>query len=155
MENQIKTTIDEIVNTILDDYKDDKIINQDAVFTQPDSDIVSDILQKLIKIVYPGFYRDKAYRFYNLNHRTTVLIEDAMFNLTRQIALALPQDPDNQSKCNEKLNNDAQKLCFEFFKKIPKIREYVETDVQAFFDGDPAAYNYNEIILWIASNYYK
>ena len=32
-------------------------------------------------------------------------------------------------------------------KRIPKIRALVETDVAAFFDGDPAAYNYNEIIL--------
>lgn len=147
MDTNTKTTIDDIVSTILDDYKDDKIINQDAVFTQPDSDVVSDILQKLLKIVYPGFYRDRSYRFYNLNNRSAVLIEDVMFNLTRQIALALPQDPDNQSKCNEKLNSDAQNICFEFFKKIPQIREYVETDVQAFYDGDPAAYNYNEIIL--------
>ena len=30
---------------------------------------------------------------------------------------------------------------------VPKIRALVETDVAAFFDGDPAAYNYNEIIL--------
>ena len=31
--------------------------------------------------------------------------------------------------------------------RIPVIREYVETDVQAFYEGDPAAYNHSEIIL--------
>ena len=147
MEAEFKNTIDDIVATILEDYKDDKIINEDAVFTQPDADAVIDILQKLIKVVYPGFYHDKNYKFYNLSSRTTVLLEDVMYNLNKQIALALPQDPDNQCKCHDTLDCEASQICMEFFKKIPKIREYVDTDVQAFYDGDPAAYNYNEIIL--------
>ena len=145
--DEIKLEIEKIVGTILEDYEDERIINQEAIFTQPDSDIVSDILQKLIKIVYPGFFRDKDYRFYNLNSRTTVLLEDVMYNLNKQIALALPQDPNNSCKCEASLDCEAQQICLEFFRKIPKIREYVETDVEAFFDGDPAAYNYNEIIL--------
>ena len=70
-----------------------------------------------------------------------------MYNLNKQIALALPQDPNNSCKCEASLDCEAQQICLEFFRKIPKIREYVETDVEAFFDGDPAAYNYNEIIL--------
>ena len=145
--DEIKLEIEKIVGTILEDYEDERIINQESIFTQPDSDIVSDILQKLIKIVYPGFFRDKDYRFYNLNSRTTVLLEDVMYNLNKQIALALPQDPNNSCKCEASLDCEAQQICLEFFRKIPKIREYVETDVEAFFDGDPAAYNYNEIIL--------
>lgn len=32
-------------------------------------------------------------------------------------------------------------------KKIPLIREYIDTDVQAAFDGDPAAFNKDEIIF--------
>ena len=147
MENKIKNEIDEIVATILEDYEDVRIINQEAAFRQPDREVVSDILEKMIKIVYPGYYRDKSYRYYNLSSRTTVLLEDVMYNLNKQIALALKQNPQNQGKCNEKLEAEAQEICLKFFRKIPKIREYVETDVEAFFDGDPAAYNYNEIIL--------
>ena len=147
MEIDKKNKIDEIVADLLADYKDDKIINQEAFFSQPDKDEVVEILNKLIKIIFPGFYKDKSYRFYNMSSRTTVQIEDVMFNLNKQIALALPQCPDNRGKCQEKLDNDAQEICFEFFRRIPKIREYVESDVQSFYDGDPAAYNYNEIIL--------
>lgn len=139
--------IDEIVESILKDYADDRFINKEALFTQPDSDVVCDILNKLIRLVYPGFYRDKTVHFYNLNNLKTVVIEDVIYNLKKQIALALPQDPNCQDLCQEALEQKAQELCFSFFEKIPHIREYVETDVQAFFDGDPAAYNYNEIIL--------
>ncbi|MEE1008149.1 MAG: serine O-acetyltransferase EpsC [Agathobacter sp.] len=147
MKKTIKSEIDDIVSNILEDYNEDRITNRMEVFTQPDTEVVLDIMDKLIKIIYPGYYRDGSYRFYNINSRTTVLLEDVMYNLNKQIALALPQNPDNQNKCAEKLDAEAQEICLKFFRQIPKIREYVETDVEAFFDGDPAAYNYNEIIL--------
>ena len=35
----------------------------------------------------------------------------------------------------------------EFLRKIPKIREYLEDDLQAALEGDPAANSYGEIIL--------
>ena len=35
----------------LDDYHDDKIINQQALFSQPDKEAVCDLLSKLIKIM--------------------------------------------------------------------------------------------------------
>lgn len=41
----------------------------------------------------------------------------------------------------------AEDIVTKFLSKIPKIREYLETDIQAAFDGDPAAFNYEEVIL--------
>ena len=107
MKKTIKSEIDDIVSNILEDYNEDRIINRMEVFTQPDTEVVLDIMDKLIKIIYPGYYRDGSYRFYNINSRTTVLLEDVMYNLNKQIALALPQNPDNQNKCAEKLDAEA------------------------------------------------
>lgn len=147
MENNLQNAIDGLVSKILDDYRDDgRVIDQLNVFAQIDTEVIRDIIEKLFKIIYPGFYREKNYRFYNLKNQTTVILEDVMFNLTRQIALALPQNPENADKSSDVLDEEAQQICLKFFEQIPKIREYIETDVEAFFDGDPAAYNYNEII---------
>ncbi|MBQ1687139.1 MAG: serine acetyltransferase, partial [Ruminococcus sp.] len=41
---------------------------------------------------------------------------------------------------------EAERVTFAFLETIPKIRAYIETDIQAFYDGDPAAYNKDEII---------
>ena len=147
MENEKKIIIDDLVSEILKDYQDDKVINQQAIFSQPDKDSVNDLLQKLIKIMYPGYYKGTSFRFYNLNSQIAVLLEDIMYNLHKQVRLALPQNPYNRKLSEAQLEDKTQEICYQFFKKIPSIRELVETDVAAFFDGDPAAYNYNEIIL--------
>ncbi|MCR5388815.1 MAG: serine acetyltransferase, partial [Lachnospiraceae bacterium] len=34
-----------------------------------------------------------------------------------------------------------------FLESIPRIREYLDTDIIAAYDGDPAAYSYDEIIF--------
>ena len=70
-----------------------------------------------------------------------------MYNLNKQVAVALRQNPDNQGKLDEDLRQMAEDIVLSFFERIPVIREYVDTDVHAAFDGDPAAYNFNEVIL--------
>lgn len=147
MQNKIENEIKDIVENILEDYKNDRVIDKIDIFDQPDTEIVVDMIDKLLKIIFPGFFREKSYRFYNVNSRLTVLIEDVMFNLNRQISIALKQLPIHEKMSEKKQQEEAERISIAFFSKIPKIREYVETDVQAFFDGDPAAYNRNEIIL--------
>ena len=87
MENEKKIIIDDLVSEILKDYQDDKVINQQAIFSQPDKDSVNDLLQKLIKIMYPGYYKGTSFRFYNLNSQIAVLLEDIMYNLFNYIVL--------------------------------------------------------------------
>jgi serine O-acetyltransferase len=70
-----------------------------------------------------------------------------MYNLNKQITLALRfsnefRDAGEKTRCEE-----AQRLSVEFFKRIPDIREYLETDIEAAYEGDPAAYYKDEIIL--------
>ena len=45
------------------------------------------------------------------------------------------------------MENKANEVVFEFMKKIPKIREYLNTDIEAAYEGDPAAFSEDEIIL--------
>ena len=42
---------------------------------------------------------------------------------------------------------ESYRVCKEFFQQIPKVRTYIESDLLAAFDGDPAAGCYEEIIL--------
>lgn len=148
MENKSgKLDIDNIVSEILADYKEDRIINKTDISDQPDKDAVNDILSKIFKMIFPGYIREKNYKFYNLNSRLTVLTEDIIYNLKKQIAISLNQKPEYAGTSYEERAKVAEDLTGKFMLRIPHIREYVDTDVQAFFEGDPAAYNHSEIIL--------
>jgi serine O-acetyltransferase len=136
-----------LTSEILKNYQKPSIINPDKLFEQPDREAVNDILDKLVKIVFPAFYREKGYRFYNIDSRLTVLIEDVYYNLVKQIPIALRQSSEYENVSDEDIAKKAEEITHEFLSRIPKVRDLVETDVQASFEGDPAAYNTNEIIL--------
>lgn len=147
MPNIIEQEIGTIVSDILEDYKKERSIDKMDLFNQPQKKIVIEIVHKLLKIIYPGYFRDGSYKFYNLENDFAVQIEDTMFCLNKQIGRALPYAPEYQEASSEEIAQAAQKLSVEFFKKIPAIREYVEGDLEAAYDGDPAAYYREEIIL--------
>ena len=144
---ELKDEISGIVDLILSDYTNGRDIDQMDVYNQPDRDVVKDIVIKLLRIIYPGYSRDKIYRSYNDNNRIAVVIEDVIYNMQKQIAIAFHHSPDYKNASDETLDCGARCITHEFFKQIPKIREYVNTDLQACYDGDPAAYSKGEIIL--------
>lgn len=143
----IEDEISGIVENILVDYEKERAIDKIDTFNQPDKQMIVDIVQKLLRIVYPGYFRDREYKIYNLNNKMSMLIEDVMFNLNKQIAVALRYRSDFEKAWEEQIREEAERISVEFFKKIPKIREYIDTDLQAAYDGDPAAYDKDEIIL--------
>ena len=188
-EQKLKAEVKNIVDDILKDYEKDRDIDIQNVNGQPDKDAVVDILNKIIHIIYPGYFRSKVYKSYNDNYRMSVLIEDVIYNLRKQIRIALMHRLDYVADRDaamaayreaesaqgaaqasdgsvsdygadaagissagaiykyEELSDKAERLTLEFFKQIPKIREYVDTDIQATFEGDPAAYDKEEIVL--------
>jgi serine O-acetyltransferase len=146
-QTELKNEISNIVDLILSDYKKGRDIDQMDVFNQPDRDAVKDIVIKLLRIIYPGYSRDKTYRSYNDDNRISIVIEDVIYNMQKQIAIAFHHSPDYKNASDETLACGARCITHEFFKQLPKIREYLDTDLQACYDGDPAAYSKGEIIL--------
>nr|WP_297709268.1 serine O-acetyltransferase EpsC [uncultured Butyrivibrio sp.] len=145
--DELKNEIKNIVDLIISDYDNGRDVDQMDVFNQPDRDAVKDIVIKLLRIIYPGYSRDKIYKSYNDSNRIAIVIEDVIYNMQKQIAIAFHHSPDYANASDETLECGARCITHEFFKKIPKIREYVDTDLQACYDGDPAAYSKGEIIL--------
>lgn len=146
MPDNIDEKINNLVDTLMNDYSEGKTIDEIKLFEYPNRDTVVDILEKLRKIVYPGYYRNKNYKIYTVRNNISILLEDIIYNLIDQISIVLKYSPEYENENREVILQASEKITFEFLGKIPKIREYIETDIQAAFDGDPAAYNKDEII---------
>ena len=138
----IEQQIEGIVDGILEDYRHGRDIDKLDPFQHPDKGVVIDMIGKLLRIVYPGFYRDRSYRMYNAKHNLSMLIEDVMYNLNKQIAIVLRTTME-ETQAQEQ----AQQLSLEFFRAIPAVRAVAQTDVEAFYNGDPAAFSMEEIIF--------
>ena len=104
-------------------------------------------VDKLLRIIFPGYVKDKTYRFYDIGNNLTVVIEDVAYNLTKQIAIALRYKGMTQNVEIDHVEDRAEQATLTLLKTIPKIREYIETDIDAIFEGDPAAESKAEVIF--------
>lgn len=145
--NRLKSEIDGLLENILSDYEKGRDIDNINTFDHPQKEIVIEIVEKLRNIVFPGYFKNKTYRVYTVRNNTTMLLEDVLFNLIRQISIVLRYVPKYENADEKTISNEAEKLALNFLETIPKIREYADTDVQAAFNGDPAAFNKDEIII--------
>ena len=151
MGTQESNEVNKLVDDILADYKKGRAVDKMMAYNMPDQEAVRTITKKLIRMLLPGFYRDKFYKSYSEYGNLIVLIEDVLYNLSKQIGIVLryqfyTENPEGTLD-EEKINAQAYCLALTFCNRIPMIREYVNTDLEATFQGDPAAFNKDEIIL--------
>ena len=132
----IESQIEGIVDSILEDYRHGRSIDKLIPKFDPDKEIIIDMIGKLLRIIYPSYSQEKTYRIYNARHNLSMLMEDVMFNLSRQIALVCG--------CSKERSEE---MTLDFLRQIPQVRALVQTDVEAALDGDPAATGTDEIIF--------
>lgn len=136
-----------IVKLIINDYNKGRSIDKMNVKRQPDKVVIKDILDKLLRIIFPGFYRDPIYKGFSESNRLGATIEDMLYNLQKQIAIVLHDRDDLAGADNGMIEGVAFDIVSKFANQIPRLREYIDTDMQAAFEGDPAASGTDEIVL--------
>jgi serine O-acetyltransferase len=139
-----------IVQAILTSYKDYGVINHLEDTKLPSMQSVSTLLKDLQSLVLPGFYEtlqvvDSA----TLPYATAEYIFRLAKGLIREIQRALCYTRCSQgTKVTEtEVRYQAEEAAFTLLNAIPQIRTQMKEDVQAMFEGDPAAKSTAEVIL--------
>ncbi len=148
MENISKEKeIDDIVQKIYSSLDGTKNIDALSIYNKPDKTEVRELVNKLYRVIYPGYYRDRSVKIYNPKNTFAVTVEDVFYHLNKQVTLALDFGTKKGSMTAQEREKESYRVCKEFFERIPAVREYIETDLLATYDGDPAAGCFEEIIL--------
>ena len=147
MQDIIGQDIKSITQDILADYDKKRHIDKLDVFNQPDTKVIYELIGELTRVAYPGYVKDPHYRIYDIRNNLSMVIEDIAFRLNKQIAIALRYGMKLDEETLDATRTEAQRITLAFLRQIPQIREFLATDVEALFDGDPAAESADEIIF--------
>ncbi len=107
---------------------------------------VVDILGDLREILYPGYGRRQNLNRGNVGDHVGSLVDSLHDRLTEQIARAFRHDCEAGVNAMNPLVK-AEGIAVRFLDEIPELRRTLADDVQAAFDGDPAAKGLDEIIF--------
>ena len=144
--HKLENEINAIIRTLLADYERGRTIDEVKSFDHPDKEVITEIIFSLRRIIFPGYFRNRSYRVYTVRNNISMLLEDVIFKLIKQISIVLRYEKGLENAAEMVVAERAERITFMFLSKLPLIREYIETDVQAAYAGDPAAYNKDEII---------
>ncbi|MDR1867558.1 MAG: serine acetyltransferase [Treponema sp.] len=135
-----------LVDALIESYKETGETITVSSTNQLNRSVIIETVEKLRCILFPSHFGKKNIEAETIEYYTGNLLEDICFNFTRQIAQALKHRPDCTAACPEKLFSEAEIICTRFLSQLPSIRSCLATDIEATFDGDPAAVSKDEII---------
>ena len=111
--NSIEESVNDIVGLLLDDYEKRRASEEIKIFNHPDREAIVDILTSLRKIIFPGYFRNRSIKVYTLRNNLSMLIEDVIYKLTKQMTIVLDGDESTDNDITEK----AEKIALKFIEK--------------------------------------
>ena len=103
----------------------------------PDRSAIIALLKELRRLFFPAYFGDPQLMALPAENYAALLLERIETGMTAQIALALPDGEAAQ----------AAQITESIMAELPRIQQMLLTDIEATFDGDPAAANKEEIIF--------
>lgn len=112
----------------------------------PSKRVVTTFTCDLLRLLFPGFFDEKLIHSSEIKVETVALVDSILGTLEDEIRKSLEYHPP-EGLAKKDITGEAHKLTTEFLASLPRVREILQTDVQAAFDGDPAAMSKEEVIV--------
>ena len=146
MNGEFKLVIGRAVREIAQYYSSEESFAIKKGKHLPNRGAIIGVIKDLRRVMFPGYFgseniTDTAPEYFIGNTLTEVYV-----TLKKQIETALIyQNTDQISE--EEISERAMEICKKFFGRLAEIQQMLLKDVQAGFDGDPAAKSKEEIIF--------
>ncbi len=143
---RLKEVLPEITDAIVATYTECSHTNHLGHRPLPSREVIGEIVADLFDILFPGFARRQNLHMGNVEYHVGDLIDGLHDKLTQQIARSLRHDCE-EAEQQADFEGQAQQKAIEMLRRLPDLRLVLEHDVQAAYEGDPAAKSYYEIVF--------
>ena len=150
---RLKEQLPELTDRIVASYYEIGQLHHLGHCPLPSTEAVISIAQDIKQVLFPGYRGRQNLHVGNVIYHIGDLVDSLHDRLTLQFARALRHDYDRRHglECEKARLMDFERIGQEkaiaFLDSIPAIREKLAKDVQAAYEGDPAAAGFDEIIF--------
>ncbi len=138
-----------VLDALMQSYQEHGKLSNVGQTVLPSRDAIVEILEELEELLYPGYFGPQSLTSENLAHFAGSTLDGVYRKLAAQIFLSIRHvcervtKPERCSHCEQRAETETVR----FLKQLGHIRELLELDCQAAYDGDPAAKSLGEIIF--------
>ncbi|MEZ5384922.1 MAG: serine O-acetyltransferase EpsC [Prosthecobacter sp.] len=132
----------EIVTSLMASYCEVGGINHVDCGNLPSKHAIATLCEDLLHLLFPGFFSEEAVASQELELMTNELVAGIRERLNVEVRRSMRLNGGDDPK-----DVDTAALVCRFMLALPEVRALLQTDVEAAFEGDPAARGFEEIIL--------
>ncbi len=146
--NKISDTIDAAVDALSSPESLEGLYHQvcDNV-PLPSNNALAEIVELAREIIFPGYFGHSKVTQDTMKYHIGVAVERFFRLLKKQVMAGLCFCMDkNDAQAVEEMRREASRLAAEVVGRLPEMRRVLATDVEAAYNGDPAATSFGEII---------
>ena len=138
-----------LVDRIVENYLADSRTQHIDKEYLPSTAAIVGICNLLMELTYPGYFGRMGLTRHNISYHVGELLPKLWEQVSDQIQQCLCHQAENSDEGDAELpcRDKACHLANDFVECIPEIRKLLAEDVQAAYDGDPAAESTAECIL--------
>jgi serine O-acetyltransferase len=139
-------TVTQLTNQLVASYAKAGGINHLDGKNLPSKRAVAAITVDLLRLLFPGFFDEKPIHSSEIKVETAALLDSVYGALEDEVRKSLEYQPP-AGLAKKDIHHAAHKLTGQFLAKLPELREILQTDMLAAFDGDPAASSKDEVLV--------
>ncbi|MCB1231588.1 MAG: serine acetyltransferase [Verrucomicrobiae bacterium] len=167
----MESSQEKVIDALVASYHEVGGINRIECGNLPSKRKVAQVCEQLLQLLFPGYHDEEPVPEDELEMITGERIAALIENLGQEIGKSLrlrgftggyvaTTGENGNGDCDEEapsngtviedpaeIRSQARELTCRFLRELPRIRELLRTDVEAAYEGDPAAKNFDEILL--------
>lgn len=146
---------DEVIAAAAADLSDFSFLEQRGVMPActggsfvPSLKALEEIVELCRSVFFPGFYGQPFTERAQLGLMLKVKLERLHKLLAEQIAasLCLDRQPEAEARGKSFVLGEGKRIATAVIEQLPEVKRLLETDVEAAYEGDPAAVTYSEVV---------
>jgi serine O-acetyltransferase len=140
--------LERVSEELLESYLGDERARRISRHYLPSREAIAEILRRVLDLMYPGYFGRGDLNREDLGSFVAHALGELAPEIEREMehCLCYGRERESSSEFGECAPR-ARELTLVFLRRLPEIRALLVRDVQAAFDGDPAATNLDEVIL--------
>jgi len=136
-----------ITDGIVATYKEGGIGNHIAAHPLPSKTEIVQIVYDVLEILFPGYLGDRSLQWSNVKYFVGNKVDDLYGRLVMQIWRCVRHECRRLEAACDHCEEHAERSALHFLRGLPALRQLLIEDVEAAYEGDPAAAGYDEIIF--------
>lgn len=143
------SSLDALAGELLDSYLSDERARRISHRYLPSREAIVAILEGVLDLMYPGYFGRRDLSQENLRAYIAQSVAVLAPKIEREMEHCLCYGREREATVPDlgECAPRAHELTQIFLGRLPEIRRLLLTDLQAAFDGDPAATNLDEVVL--------